>query len=342
MAKFATHIEIAGHKIGPGHPCLIIAEGGVNHFGDIQKAFDLIDMACEAGADIFKLQHFKTDELIGPSAPDWRQRLRSKELKDDEILLIKERCDTKGIIFMCTGHDESALNFLDEYVNVPAFKIGSGEVSNWPSLKKIAGRKKPIILSTGMYELDDIRTALNVIHAEGCYQLAVLHCVTAYPTNPRDVNLLVMEQIRSFFNGPIGYSDHTEGTAVPLAAVAMGANVIEKHITIDRNIPNAQDWKVSCDPSNFSNFISDVREVELARGGASKKLSKGEHASILWARKSLHTCCDIPTGTILTEDMIVSQRPGDGMEPYRIEEVMGKKAIERIPSGAKINPKLFT
>jgi N,N'-diacetyllegionaminate synthase len=341
MVKFATHIEIAGRLIGAGRPCLIIAEAGVNHFGDIQKAFDLVDMAHEAGADIFKLQHFKTDELVGPSAQEWRQRLRSKELTDAEIFLIKERCDARGIIFMCTGHDESSLHFLDQNVNVPAFKIGSGEVGNWPSLKKVAGRKKPMILSTGMYELDDIKTALNVIHEGGCKQVAVLHCVTTYPTEPADVNLSVMEQIRSFFKGPVGYSDHTEGTAVPLAAVALGADVIEKHITIDRNIPNAQDWKVSCDPSNFTKFVSDVREIELARGGIPKELSKEEHNSILWARKSLHTCCDIPAGTIVREGMIVAQRPGDGMEPFLIEEVIGKKTIDSIPRGTKISPKLF-
>jgi N,N'-diacetyllegionaminate synthase len=340
--QFSTTFKIADRLVGPNHPCLVIAEAGVNHFGDIQKAFDLVDMAHEASADILKLQHFKTDELIGKSAPDWRDRLRNKELKDEEILLIKERCVERGIIFMCTGHDEKTLRFLDQEVNIPAFKIGSGEVSNWPSLKKIAGRKKPMILSTGMYETIDIETAINTIHEGGCEQLAVLHCVTAYPTNPADANLSVMNQIRSFFKGPVGYSDHTEGTAVPLAAVAMGADIIEKHITIDRNIPNAQDWKVSCDPSNFAKFVSDIREIELARGGTSKKLTKDEHASLLWARKSLHACCDIPAGTIVREDMIVAQRPGDGMEPYRIEEVIGKKAIEEILSGVKINPKLFT
>ncbi|MCP5367813.1 MAG: N-acetylneuraminate synthase family protein [Hyphomicrobiales bacterium] len=335
---FAREFAIAGRAVGPGHPCLVIAEAGVNHFGDMDKALALVDLAVDAGADVLKIQHFRTDVLVGPSAPDWRERLRSKELSDTQVLRIRDHCDRRGILFMCTGHDEDSLDFLDREAGVPAFKVGSGEVGNWPSLTAMARRGKPIILSTGMYEMADISAALEAIAAGGGREVAVLHCVTSYPTDPADVNLAVMGQIRDLFPGPVGYSDHTTGTAVPLAAVALGADVIEKHITIDRDVPNAQDWKVSCDPSNLAAFVAGIREVEAARGGAPKALATAERQSLLWARKSLTAARDIAAGECLTADMLVAQRPGDGLPPSRIGEVVGRTAHRSFARGTKIDP----
>ncbi len=337
MAEFSTHLTIAGRRIGPGEPCLVIAEAGVNHFGDMDKAFALVDMAAEAGADVLKIQHYKTERLVGPSAPDWRERLRGKELTDEQVIAVKEHCDKRGIIFMCTGHDEESLDFLDKAAEVPAFKVGSGEVGNWPSIRAMAARGKPIILSTGMYETEDIRAAIEAVADGGCRELAILHCVTSYPAKPKDVNLAVMARIREFFSGPVGYSDHSAGTAVPLAAVALGADIIEKHITIDKNIPNAQDWKVSCDPSNFASFIRDIREIEAARGGGEKTLAEAENASLQWARKSLTAVRDIQAGEVLAESMLEAQRPGDGLAPFRIGELVGRKALRDIPAGTKLS-----
>ncbi|NQV57942.1 MAG: N-acetylneuraminate synthase family protein [Rhodospirillales bacterium] len=334
--NFQSEFRISDRTIGPGAPCLVIAEAGVNHFGSMDKAFALVDLAVEAGADFVKFQHFQTDKLFGPSAPEWRERLRSKELSNDQIKSIYKYCGERSITFICTGHDEESVEFLDQEIDVPAFKIGSGEVGNLPWLRKIARLGKPIILSTGLYELTDIYAAAEVIADEGCRQLAILHCVTSYPTEPADVNLSVMGQIREFFPGPVGYSDHTAGTAVPLAAVALGADVLEKHITIDRDVPNAQDWKVSCDPTNLSSFISDLRDVEAAVVGGKKILSMAEQESILWARKSLTAKVDIAKGTVLTEDLIVAQRPGDGMTPSRIGELLEKCACRDIIAGTKI------
>lgn len=333
---FARTFSIAGRAIGPGHPCLVIAEAGVNHFGDMGKALALIDLAVESGADVVKFQHFRTDLLVGPAAIEWRERLRSKELSDQDILRIREYCDSRGIIFMCTGHDEESLDFLDRVAQVPAFKVGSGEVGNWPSLRALAGRGKPIILSTGMYQMEDIQSATRAIAEGGCTQLALLHCVTSYPTDPADVNLAVMSQIRERFPGPVGYSDHTVGTAVPLAAVALGADIIEKHITIDWDVPNAQDWKVSCTPSNLAKFISDLREVEAARGGWDKQVSVAENQSIAWARKSLTAVEDIPEGTPITEAMLVAQRPGTGLPPSQLSFVVGRRARRTIPAGTPL------
>lgn len=336
LSAFSTVIDIAGRKVGPGHPCLIIAEAGVNHFGDMGKAHALIDLAVSAGADVVKFQHYSADLLVGPSAPGWRERLRTKELTDSQILDLKRYCDRRGIVFMCTGHDERALDFLDRTAEVPAFKVGSGEIENWPSLEAMARRGKPVILSTGMYTLNQIADAVAALAKGGCRQLAVLHCVTAYPADPGDINLAAMAQIRGIFPGPVGYSDHTAGTAVPLAAVALGAHVIEKHITLDRDVPNAQDWKVSCDPTNFARFVADIREVEAARGGGVKTPSEAELSSVLWARKSLTAAHDIAAGQKIAPEDLVAQRPGDGIPPSRLAEVVGRSARHTIAMGSKI------
>lgn len=341
MSEFPSHIVIGDRRIGPGEPCFVIAEAGVSHFGEMQKAYQLIDMAVESSADVFKTQHYYTDLLVGPSSPEWRARLRSKEMPDIAIEQMQQYCNSKGIPFLCTAHDKKALEFLDQVLDVPAFKIGSGEVENWPFLAEIASKQKPIILSTGMYEVEQIRDAIHVLSDNGCTQLAVLHCVTNYPADPSQINLKVMHAIREFFPGPVGYSDHTEGTAVPLAAVGLGADIIEKHITIDRDIPNAQDWKVSCDPTNFKQFVSDIRTIEKAVGNGEKKLTDKERASMLWARKSLTANMDISAGTILTEDLLISQRPGTGVPPSRISEIVGKTISHDVKQGELITADLF-
>ena len=341
MSGFPTHFEIEGRRIGSGEPCYVIAEAGVSHFGEMEKAYQLIDLTVSARADIFKTQHYYTDRLVGPSAPEWRERLRTKELPDEAIRLMQRRCRERGVPFLCTPHDDLAIEFLDRELDVPAFKIGSGEVENWPFLARIAKSGKPAILSTGMYEIAQIREAIKVMQDNGCPALAVLHCVTSYPADAALINLKVMDRIREFFPGPVGYSDHTEGTAVPLAAVALGADIVEKHITIDRDVPNAQDWKVSCDPSNFARFVADVREIEKARGGGPKVLSETERKSMLWARKSLTAAVDIPAGTKIDAAMLLAQRPGSGLPASRIGKVVGKIARRDIPAGTIVSDELL-
>jgi N-acetylneuraminate synthase/N,N'-diacetyllegionaminate synthase len=341
VKDFPRHIEVAGRRIGPGEPCYVIAEGGVSHFGQMAKARQLIDMAKDGGADVYKTQHYRTDRLVGPSAPDWRERLRSKEMPDAAIGEMQAYCCERQVPFLCTPHDEEALEFLDKVLDIPAFKIGSGEVENWPFLANVARRGKPMIVSTGMYRIDQIKDMIKVVADNGCTQLAILHCVTSYPADPSLINLKVMDQIREFFTGPVGYSDHTEGTAVPLAAVALGADIIEKHITIDRDVPNAQDWKVSCDPSNFARFVADIRAIEQARGGGPKVLTEYEQRSILWARKSLTAAVDIPAGATITENMLIAQRPGSGMPASRLSELLGRQAAGPIACGELLRPEML-
>lgn len=335
--EFPASFSIAGREVGPQAPCLMIAEAGVNHFGSMEKAFRLVDMAVVAGADVLKIQHFHTDRMIGNSAADWRDRMRSKELSEADVLRIKEYCEQRGILFLCTPHDDQALRFLDQELDLPAFKIGSGEVENWPFLAQVARCGKPIILSTGMYRLEQIREAIRVMGDNGCPALAILHCVTSYPAPPEAINLKVMDEIRSFFPGPVGYSDHTAGTAVPLAAVARGAMVLEKHITLDRDVPNAQDWKVSCDPSNFSTFVAQIREIEAALGQQQKNIGDLEQNALLWARKSLHAATAIAAGQKIEVAMLVAQRPGMGISPAHLTSLAGRTAKQDIPAGAMID-----
>ncbi len=341
MKRFPSHIEISGRKIGPDEPCYVIAEGGVSHFGLLTKAFELINLAKISGADVYKTQHYRTNKLVGPSSPEWRDRLRAKEMPDEAICAMKEYCTNQGIPFLCTPHDEDVLEFLDVTLDVPAFKIGSGEVENWPFLANVARRNKPIILSTGMYELTQIEEAIKLLADNGCDQLAILHCVTSYPAAPSIINLKVMDQIRQFFDGPVGYSDHTEGTAIPLAAVAIGADIVEKHITLARDVPNAQDWKVSCGADTFPGFVRDVRLIEKALGGAPKTLSSAEIQSIQWARKSLTAKQSIPAGTKITACMLAVQRPGTGLSASLLDSVVGTVASCNISSGEIITASMI-
>lgn len=321
---FATHFSIEGRKVGAGEPALIIAEAGVNHFGDIGKAMALVDLAAEAGVDVFKTQAFSTDALVSGAAPEWRERLRTKEVGFDFIARMKERCDARGLIFLCTAHDETVLPWLDELA-VPAFKIGSGERNNLPYLKAIASRGKPVILSTGMYAPADVRETLSLFSAAGCSELALLHCVTSYPTPCDQVNLRAMETLHHMFPGPVGYSDHTQGHHIPLAAVALGACIIEKHITLDFDVPNAQDWKVSAGPDDLADFVRKLRETEAAMGRPDKVIQACEQPALHWALKSLVAARDIEAGTLLTAADLCAKRPGGGIAPSRLGELVGRR-----------------
>ena len=341
MSGFADSFSIAGRQVGGGAPCYVIAEAGVSHFGSVDKACALVDLAASAKADAVKFQHFNAERLVGDSSPDWRRRLRSRELPDADMLRVAEYSRKMGITFICTAHEESALDFLDGQVGVPAFKVGSGEVENWPYIADIARRGKPVILSTGMYTLELIGAALKVLSDNGCRDAAILHCVTAYPADPATVNLDAMRQIGHIFNGPVGYSDHTAGTAVALAAVALGASVIEKHITLEFNIPDAQDWKVSCGPDDLATFVADVRAIEAALGGGPRQLSETERQSVLWARKSLTAARDIVAGELIEVGMLMSQRPGDGLPPSQLGVIVGRRANCTIPRGTKVALGMF-
>jgi N-acetylneuraminate synthase/N,N'-diacetyllegionaminate synthase len=305
---------------------LIIAEAGVAHFGSREKALALVDLAADAGADVFKTQAFSTDEMISSRLPEWRERMRPKEVGFDFIAAMKARCDERGLPFMCTAHDESVLPWLDE-LDVPAFKIGSGERGNTPYIRRLAERGKPIVLSTGMYDEADIDQVIAAIGDAGCRRLALLHCVTSYPTPPEEVNLRAMNTIARLFPGPVGYSDHTRGDLAVLGAVALGARVIEKHIALDFDIPNAQDWKVACGPHDFPELIRRIRDIERMIGDARKIARPCETPALEWALKSLVAVRDLPSGSVLDASMLTAKRPGDGVSPAQLPEVLGKVLV---------------
>jgi N,N'-diacetyllegionaminate synthase len=327
---FDRELTLAGRRVGEGAPVFVIAEAGVAHFGSLEKARALVDLARRAGADVVKFQVFRTEDLVSSAAPDWQRRLRSRELPPSAFREIRDYCVSMGIPFCATAHDEASLDVLDE-LGVPFYKIGSGEVANWRFIETIARRGKPVVLSTGMYSLDDVTRAVEVVGAAGNRALALLHCVTRYPTRPEEVNLRAMQTLRDRFDVVVGYSDHTQGTHLPLAAVALGARIIEKHITLDYDVPDAQDWKVSCGPADLPDFLRQVREVEAALGTGIKAPAAAEAQSLEWARKSLVAAIDIEEGTAITEAMLRAKRPGTGISPAELPRVVGRTAVERIP-----------
>ena len=318
---------------------IIIAEAGVNHNGDFEKAIQLVDIAKDAGADYIKFQTFKSENLASRFAQIAKYQnnsnykdesqlelLRKLELSYDSHDKLIKYCNTKGINFLSTAFDLESVDFLHS-LNLDLFKIPSVEITNFPYLKKIAGFGKPVILSTGMANLGEIESAINTLikYQFDKKRITVLHCNTEYPTPFEDVNLKAMISIRDAFGVNVGYSDHTPGIEVSIAAVAMGAIVIEKHFTIDKNLPGP-DHKASLDPNELKNLVSSIRNIEKAIGDGIKKPSNSEIKNMTIARKSIIAKRNISKGEKFSEENCTSKRPGNGISPMRWEEVMGKVA----------------
>ena len=333
LLKFSTNINIDGRIIGANQPTFIIAEAGVSHLGEKQNLDPLIKMSLDAKVDAFKTQHFYTDKFISKKDKDWFSRISEKEVEDSVIKYARDSCSENNLTFLCTPHHEEVLSFLVNEIKVSAIKVGSGELGNFPLLKKIALTKKPIILSTGMYKLNEIKETIEFLYDCGCRELAILHCTTIYPTPKNLVNLSVIDQIRKIFSGPVGYSDHTEGNLVTIGAVCKGAAIIEKHITLFKNIPNAQDWKVSCDAASLKELVNDIRVLESALGGHEKTISEKEKKSKIWATKSITAKRNIEIGETIDSDSVAMMRPGNGLSAADLNRVIGKKVNKFINHG---------
>lgn len=344
MAKTSTSIEstfeIAGRPVGSSGQVFFIAEAGVSHFGDLDMAFQLVDLAAEAGADAFKTQFFDVEALFAKSAPEWRERLRPRNLTFEQARAVKDRCDRRGILFMSTAHDETRIRWLAD-LDVPAIKVGSGERNNVGFLRRLAQLGKPMIVSTGMYGESDVLEAVDACVSAGCRQLALLHCVTSYPAPAEQINLKAMDRMRELVGCPIGYSDHTEDGLAVVAAAARGADVIEKHITILRNVPNAQDWKVSAGPSDLSKLISDIRRVRLLLGSGRKEAAACEAQGQSWALKALVAARDLPAGHVIGEADTVAKRPSNGIPPNRLQDVIGKRLRAPLSADDPLPPDLL-
>jgi N-acetylneuraminate synthase len=345
-------IEIAGHLIGKNHPCFIIAEAGVNHNGQLKMALQLVDAAVTVKVDAIKFQTFKAEEVISATAPKaiYQKRTtgagesqldmaRRLELSYDQFKEIKAYCDKQGILFLSTPFDHDSVDFLNN-LGVSAFKIPSGEVTNHPFLEHIACKGKPLILSTGMSYLGEVEQALRVIYAAGNRKVIMLHCVSNYPAEPADTNLRAMQTMATAFGIPIGYSDHTLGIEVALAAVALGACVVEKHFTLDRTLPGP-DHGASLEPNELSALVKGIRTVEAALGNGRKEPAASEANTAAVARRSLVAAYDIPAGTIFTEQHIAIKRPGTGLPPSMREYLVGRRTRATIPADTLLTLELF-
>ena len=319
---------------------IIIAEAGVNHNGDIEIAKKLIDAAVEAGVDYVKFQTFKADNLVSKSAKKATYQsvnindgddsqytmLKNLELSHENHLELMSYCSERNINFFSTAFDVEGVNYLND-LGLTFFKIPSGEISNYPYLKAVALCKKPVIMSTGMCSENDIEKALEVLVKFGLSKdmISILHCNTEYPTPMKDVNLKAMLSIKEKFQTPIGYSDHTLGIEVPVAAVALGAKIIEKHFTLDKTLPGP-DHVASLEPNELKEMVLAIRNIELAvSGDVEKAPSESETKNIAIARKSIHLTKNLQKGHILTDDDLIPLRPGDGISPMEWEKVIGKK-----------------
>lgn len=319
---------------------IIIAEAGVNHNGDYQRAVDMVYAAKEAGADYVKFQTAVPELVISSVAPKAEyqkettgnnesqlEMCRKIHLRLDDYLPLSQLCREVGIGFMSTPFDLVSIDCLAS-LGMDYWKIPSGEITNLPYLRKIASKGGKVILSTGMSDMPEIEAAMAVLQSGGIPRkdISLLHCNTQYPTPMRDVNLRAMEQLRSLHPGMVGYSDHTVGIEVPVAAVAMGASIIEKHFTLDKSLPGP-DHRASLDPAELKAMVCAIRNIEQAIGNGEKHVSDSERPNIEIARKSIIAVRDIQAGELLTEENLTVKRPGNGISPMRWDEVIGTRAI---------------
>ena len=347
MESTTNCFAIDGRPVGRGAPCYVIAEAGVNHNGSLDLAVELVDAALRARADAVKFQTFRAELLVTPDAPKAEYQmartdaaesqfhmLKKLELSEDAHRQLMTYCRRKDITFLSTPFDNTSASFLDG-LGVPAFKIGSGEVTNLPLLSHVARFGKPVIMSTGMSRLGEVEDALRVLHSGGCAEVAILHCISNYPAEATDTNLRAMHTLETAFGLPTGYSDHTLGLPVSLAAVALGACIIEKHITLDRSLPGPDQF-CSLEPGELVALVQGIRMVEASLGHGRKEPTASEAGVAAVARKSLVAAKDIPAGTVLTEDLVCVRRPGTGLPPGMLPYVLGRKARTRIEAGALI------
>ena len=317
---------------------LIIAEAGVNHNGSLELAKHLVDKAVWAGTDCVKFQTFRSENLVSrfaqkaeyqkkttDSGESQLEMIRRLELSRQDFIELKEYCRQQGIMFLSTPFDLESIQFLAS-IGMKTWKIPSGELTNYPYLRAIGRRKESVIMSTGMCTMDEVREAVAVLNRFGATDITLLHCTTEYPAPYDSVNLRAMQALQKEFGCRVGYSDHTGGIEVPVAAVAMGASVIEKHFTLDRNM-DGPDHKASLEPEELRQMVRSIRTVETALGDGIKRPSEVEMKNMAVARKSIVAARDIKKGELLTEENVTTKRPGNGISPMNWDTVIGTKAV---------------
>jgi len=333
-------VKIGDRIIGKDKPCFIIAEAGVNHNGKIALAKKLIDAAVKAEVDAVKFQTAKAEDVVTKEVKiaDYARKninknisqlemIKQFELHYDDFKVLKDYCDKKGLMFLSTPHSMDAIDFLEDMV--PAYKFGSGDITNIPALKYAAMKKKPMILGTGMSTLQEVKNAVNAIKSVGNNEIVVLHCTTSYPCEIDNVNLRAMQTLKNELGCLVGYSDHSLGITVPIMAASFGAVIIEKHFTLDRNLPGP-DHKASLEPLELKSMVEEIRNVEKALGSYEKKPTDSEKKIKKLIRKSIVAKSVINKGDIISENMVDFKRPGTGLSPLDLDIIVGKKAKRTI------------
>jgi N-acetylneuraminate synthase/N,N'-diacetyllegionaminate synthase len=335
-----NELRIGNRVIGPNSPCFIIAEIGMNHNGDVELAKKTIDAAADAGADAVKFQMFTAEKLVTKDAvtygavkghlPKYQQEMYKKyELTKEQYDELKRHADRRGVVFFASVWDEENADLLEQ-VGGEVFKVGSADITHLPMLDHIARKQKPIILSTGMSTMDEIREAVDAIKKHHA-KLALLHCISSYPAKAEDAHLRSMQTLGKEFGCPVGFSDHTPGVVVDVTAVALGAKIIEKHFTIDKQLPGV-DHHLSLDPKELREMVDAIRLVESTLGRSEKHVTAAEQETRRMARRSVIAKVDIPAGTVITKDMLVVKRPGTGLAPKLLHSLIGKKSAVAIPA----------
>ena len=353
MDGVVAGFSIGSKAIGASLPSYVIAEAGVNHDGDPVKAHDLVDAAAAAGADAVKFQTFRPELLATAEAPKAEyqktgtdagetqaEMLERLQLDADTHRRLLAHCQERGIQFLSSPFDEESANLLED-LGVPAFKVASGELTNLPFLRFLAGKGLALIVSTGMATLEEVAAAVGSIRGAGNPPLALLHCVSAYPADPADCNLRAMRKLRDEFAVAVGWSDHTLGWEVAIAAVALGAEIIEKHLTLDRDLPGP-DHRASLEPGEFKAMVASIRKVEAAfgDGGKTPRAAEAEIAAI--ARKSLVAARDLEKGESLSAAAVAFRRPGTGISPAELDEWVGRRLRRNVAKGSQLHPEMFT
>jgi len=329
-------VKIGNKFVGEGEPVFIVAEAGSNHDGKLEQAKQLIDVAANSGADAIKFQTFLADKIVAKTGPKagYMKKISEKESMYEIFKQIElprewhrelaEYASKKSLIFLSSPFDEEAVDLLDE-LGVPAFKVASGEITNFPLIKYMARKGKPLIVSTGAATMNEVEEAVSVIRKTRNKKIVLLHCVANYPAAPEDANLLAMNALKQKFRLPVGYSDHTLEIAAPLAAVALGAVMIEKHFTLSRKLPGP-DHFYAIEPNELKVMVDSIRAVEKMRGKPIKKPAKAELEIRKLARRSIFAKVDIPAGATIKKEMLVILRPAVGLAPKYFGKIIGKRA----------------
>jgi N-acetylneuraminate synthase/N,N'-diacetyllegionaminate synthase len=324
-----TSVAVGDRRVGGDRPAYVVAEAGANHDGERAKAKRLVDAAVEAGADAIKFQNYTAEELVTRSARKyWGDRSTTQHetfaaldvLDREDYLEMARYAAERGITYLSTPFDEGAVDLLAE-IDVPAYKVASGDLTHHPLLRYVAEQGKPVILSTGMATLPEIREAVDVVESTGNDDLVLLHCITKYPTPVEHANLRMMETLMAEFDYPVGLSDHTEGTTVPTAAAAMGAALIEKHFTFDTSLEKSPDHRLSADTAEMAEIVERTRDVHRAMGRREKGPVEIEAEGLEKARRSLVTARPVAAGERISVDDLTVKRPGWGIEPKRLWDV---------------------